>query len=96
MTAIHLVAVTDINYPDGPLADALEAQIEQCLPDLPGLEDATTPEERLAVYARAIGEQRAGFVAVYGDAFGTEKRGEARDGPRGVAIQSARSVIRAD
>jgi hypothetical protein len=74
-----LALALHIDYPDGVIADELEAKIAADLPALPGLDQAGTQQERLAVYAAAIEEQREDFVDRYGDAFGWEKRSEPRE-----------------
>jgi len=79
MNVQRVVPVFDIDYPEGPLADALEAEVERKLPPLPGLTQAATQDERLAIYAAAIEAQRADFVDMYGCPFGWEKRSEPRD-----------------
>lgn len=81
MTAsiVRPVVVLSINYPEGPIAEALEAQVQQTLPPLSGLDQAQTEGDRLAVYARAIDAERDEFIAMYGDAFGWEKRSAPRD-----------------
>lgn len=73
------VAVLSIDYPEGPFADALEAEVLRTLPQLSGLEGAQTEGERMEVYARAIDEQRDEFIAMYGDPFGWEKRAVPRE-----------------
>lgn len=67
---ISRIATLNVNYPEGPLSDALEALVQQSLPRLPGLEEATSVAERLAVYSKAIKAQREKFIALHGDAFG--------------------------
>jgi len=81
MTAsiVRPIAVLSINYPEGPTADAIEAEVQQSLPPLNGLDGARTENERLEIYARAIDVQRDEFIAMYGDAFGWEKRRAPRE-----------------
>lgn len=69
--ASHLtVPLGSLDYPDGPIADALEAQIERTLPPLAGIASAECQSDRLAVYAQAIKVQMSEFVAMHGDPFG--------------------------
>lgn len=63
------------DYPDGPSADAIEAQVQQSLPPLAGLTDAHSLDERLAVYAQEIAQQREVFMSIHGhDALGQEAK----------------------
>jgi hypothetical protein len=78
MSAIRPVGVLEVNYPEGPLADALEAQIETSLPPIAGLDSAASQGERLKIYEAEIRQQREEFTAMYGDPFGWEKRSEPR------------------
>lgn len=76
---VRLAAALPIDYPEGPIADALEAEVQRSLPQLSGLEGAQNEGERMEIYARAIDEQRDEFIAMYGDAFGWEKRAVPRE-----------------
>lgn len=69
----------DIDYPEGPLADRLEAEARRSLPHVRGLDEAQTEAERMQVYAQVIEEQRDDFIGMYGDAFGWEKRSVPRE-----------------
>lgn len=66
------------SYPDGAVADAIEAQVARSLPEVSGLELAQTPAQRAAVFQETIERQRAAFVDLHGDAFGYERRTEDR------------------
>jgi len=60
MTAsiVRPIAVLSIDYPEGPIADAIEAEVQQSLPPVSGLEGARTENERSEAYSRAIDAQR--------------------------------------
>lgn len=61
------------DYPEGPSAEAIEAQVQQSLPPLAGLADARSLDERVAVYGRELSQQRAAFMGIHGhDALGCE------------------------
>lgn len=80
MTALTVSPVAcSIDYPDGPMADALEAQISQSLPAVEGLSEAETQAERMMAYDCAIRKQFKEFVDLYGDPFGWEKRQVTRE-----------------
>lgn len=69
-TSKMAIPLDSFEYPEGPLADALEAEVARTLPLIPGLEAAVTHDERMAVYARTIRVQMAQFVAAHGGPFG--------------------------
>lgn len=98
MTAsiVRPIAVLSINYPEGPTADAIEAEVQQSLPPLSGLEDVRTESERLEVYARVIDEQRDEFIGMYGDAFGWEKRTGTREVVKQTFGRFLNSVVSAE
>ena len=74
---ISLVALD--SFPESPLADAIEADLQRTLPTISGMDEAFTPAERLACYQREVDFQRSSFVEVYGDPFGWEKRAVPRE-----------------
>lgn len=75
MTApiVHPVALPT-DYPDGPLADEIEAQVQRSLAPIHGMHPEMTEAERLQVYEQTISQQRDEFIELYGDPFGWEKR----------------------
>lgn len=73
-----VMPVGSFAYPEGPIADALEAQIAATLPEIAGLEDAPSGAARAKVYASVIDQQRHDFVEQYGEAFGWERRSKDR------------------
>jgi hypothetical protein len=84
MSVHRVVPVSNIDYPDGPLADALEAEVAATLPPLAGLQEASTLEQRMAIYAKAIEAQREAFIETHGCQFGWEKRSAPREESAGV------------
>lgn len=98
MTAsiVRPIAVLSIDYPEGPIADAIEAEVQQSLPPVSGLEGARTENERLEAYARAIDAQRDEFIAMYGDAFGWEKRRVPREPVQQSISRFIDSVVSAE
>lgn len=73
-TTSHLVLpIGSFEYPEGPMSEAIEAQIARTLPPLAGLDAATTLTERVKVYEQAIEVQLAEFVALHGNPFGQEQ-----------------------
>lgn len=83
-------------YPDGPLADAIEAALQAKLPVIAGLDEAHSLEERVACYQREIDGQRSSFVDLYGDAFGWEKRTAPREGTLSHILGLSKVVSLAD
>lgn len=79
VTIVRPVPLSSIDYPEGPLADRLEAEARRSLPHVSELDEARTEEERMLAYARVIEEQRDDFIGMYGDAFGWEKRSVPRE-----------------
>jgi len=79
VTIVRPVPLSSIDYPEGPLADRLEAEARRALPQVRGLDDAQTEGERMQAYAQVIEEQRDDFIGMYGDAFGWEKRSVPRE-----------------
>jgi hypothetical protein len=75
---IDLPAVTS-SYPEGVLADALEAQIAKTLPEVEGLDQAMSQADRISVMGMAVAKQRVAFIETYGDPFGCERRSEVRE-----------------
>lgn len=72
VTMQSTIAAIAIGYPEGPLSDAMEAAVQQSLPRLPGLEEASSAAERLVVFSKAVQLQRERFIDVNGNAFGTQ------------------------
>jgi hypothetical protein len=91
---IPLVAID--SYPEGPLADAIEAALQAKLPAIAGMDEAHSAEERLACYQREIACQRSSFVELYGDAFGWEKRSAPREGTVAHILSLSKVVSLAD
>lgn len=87
---IPLVALDCL--PDGPLADAIEAALQNSLPAIHGMDEAHTPEERLACYQRETDFQRASFVELYGEPFGWERRASPREDAVAQIMSRAKAV----
>lgn len=83
-------------YPEGPLADAIEAALQAKLPAITGMDEAHSLEERVACYQRQIDSQRTSFVELYGDAFGWEKRSATREGTLSHILKLSKVVSLAD
>ncbi|WP_150124105.1 hypothetical protein [Cupriavidus nantongensis] len=96
VSIVRPIAVLSINYPEGPIADAIEAEVQQFLPPVSGLDGALTESERLEAYARAIHEERSEFIAMYGDAFGWEKRSVPREPARQSVDRFIGAVVSAE
>ena len=79
VTIVRPIPLSSIDYPEGPLADRLEVEARRSLPQVRGLDEAQTEEERMQAYAQVIEEQRDDFIGMYGDAFGWEKRSVPRE-----------------
>lgn len=92
-----LVPPNGFEYPDGPLADALEEEVARSLPHIPGLEASSTQEERMGVYARTIEAQMAQFVAAHGGPFGvpSARQDAGRASVKASASQQAPSSAKA-
>jgi hypothetical protein len=76
--ASYPVPVLDIDYPEGPMADEIEARIAATLPAIPGLDETQTLAERVNIYQALAQEQRTGFIETYGNEIGAERRAEPR------------------
>jgi hypothetical protein len=95
MSVSRVVPVATIDYPEGPMADALEAEVQRTLPPLPGFDPQASQEQRVAVYESLIAQQRADFIEMYGCPLGWEKRNASRDEPVYTANFSALRLARA-
>ena len=72
MPVLQKLPEISASYPDGLIGDALERHIEQSLPKIHELEQATNQSERLAVLNALVARQQAAFIANHGDLFGCE------------------------
>lgn len=72
------VVGSSVGQAGGCAADAIEVQIQKDLPHIEGLHSTLPEGERKAIYVKTIAEQRAAFMAIYGDPFGCERRTELR------------------
>jgi hypothetical protein len=96
VTIVRPVPLSSIDYPEGPLADRLEAEARRALPQVCGLDEAQTEGERMQAYAQVIEEQRDDFIGMYGDAFGWEKRSVPREASVPALGRYATAVVNAE
>lgn len=72
--------------------DVIEQKIAATLPEIPGLVEGLSSEDRLAVMNAEIVRSQAAFIALHGDAFGCESDVKKGDKQEDFALPSTLSV----
>lgn len=70
LSGFHEVLKAKTRFASSPFVDEHEAIVRHGLPTLEDVDAATTEEERHRAYSVLIAQQRADFIAKYGDPHG--------------------------